>query len=106
MPNLNLAFSFTPTPGFATGTVVGGYVVTVTGTAPGNATPVVQTLPASATSATFPVIADTYTYSVQNIDGASPPNPLSASVNGTFTVTGSPTTVTLSLVSSVTASQS
>lgn len=82
--------------GFPAGSVVANVVASITGAA----TPVVsQTVaPGTATIAFDNVPADTYTYSVQAVDASN--NTFGTAVTGTFTITA-PTTVTLSLPSSV-----
>jgi hypothetical protein len=104
--NLVLAVLYSPVPGFPAGSAVAAVTATVTGTASGNTTRISQSAPAGETSFVFPLtVADTYTYSVQAVDGATPPNTYGTAVTGTFTITA-PATVTLSLPSSVTPSQS
>jgi hypothetical protein len=104
--NLDLAISYAPVPGFPAGSAVAGIQVTVTGTAPGNTTPIVQTVAPFTLNVAFPLtVADTYTYSVQAIDAATPPDTFGDAVTGSFTITA-PVTVTLTLPSSVVASQS
>jgi hypothetical protein len=103
MANLVLTIAYTSTPGFAQGTVVSSVLVTVTGTASGNTTPVKQNVPDDTATVTFPLtVADTYNYSVQALDGNN--NPLGTAVTGSFAITG-PTTISLDLPSAVTAAQ-
>ena len=100
--NLNLAIAYVDQI-FPAGTSVSGIQCSITGSASG-ATPVTQTVPDGTPTVMFPsVAADTYTYSVQALDqnGAG----LGTAVTGTFVVTA-PTTVTLSVPSTVSASQS
>ena len=100
--NAVLAISYTVVPGFPSGSVVDNIVATVTGTL--NATPVVQKAPADSASITFAGLpADTYTYSVAGVDAAG--NVFGTPVSGSFTLVA-PVTVSLSLPSAVTASQS
>lgn len=106
MSNLNLAVVYADIPGFPAGAAVAAITATVTGTAAGNTTPIVQVGAPGVASFTFPLtVADTYSYSVEGVDGATPPNTYGTPVTGTFVITA-PATVTLSLPSSVTPSQS
>jgi hypothetical protein len=103
--NLVLAVLYSPVPGFPPGSAVAAVTATVTGTAAGNTTPISQSAPPDEASFVFALtVADTYTYSVQAVDGATPPNTYGTAVTGTFAITA-PVTVTLSLPSSVTPSQ-
>jgi len=103
--NLDLAVIYANIPGFPAGSVVAVIQATVTGTAAGNTTPIVQTGAPGVASLVFPLtVADTYTYSVAALDASSPPNTFGTPVTGTFAITA-PATVTLSLPSTVSASQ-
>jgi hypothetical protein len=101
---LDLAISYAPVPGFPAGSAVAGIQVTVTGSLPGSV-PIVQTVAPFTLNVDFPLtVADTYTYSVQAVDAATPPDTFGDAVTGSFTITA-PVTVTLTLPSSVVASQ-
>jgi hypothetical protein len=103
--NLVLAVAYAPVSGFPAGSAVNVIQATVTGTAAGNTTPIVQTAPDGTGAFTFPLtVADTYTYTVEALDASTPPNTYGTPVTGSFVVTA-PTTVTLTLPSTVTASQ-
>ncbi len=104
--NLDLAVTYADVAGFPPGSAVIAIEATITGSAVGNTTPTVQTQPPGTAAFVFPLtVADTYTYSVQGIDGATPPNTYGTPVTGSFVITA-PTTVTLALPSAVVASQS
>jgi len=104
MATLNLSVTYAPVSGFAPNTVVGSIVAALTGTNPANNQS--QSVSPGTTSVVFAnVQPDSYGYSVQAFDSATPPNPLGSAVTGTFAVTA-PQTITLSLPASVTASQS
>jgi hypothetical protein len=104
--NLNLQVSYADVPGFPPGSAVAAIQVTVTGSAPGNTTPLVETVPPGTAEVAVPLtVADTYTYAVQAIDAATPPNSYGSPISGSFSITA-PVTVSLSLPSSVAASQS
>ena len=98
--NALLAILYSDVPGFPAGSAVSHIVASITGAV----TPVqTQTVAPGAPSVTFASVpADTYTYSVAGVDSAG--NTYGTAVTGTFTVTA-PATVTLSLPSAVTASQ-
>ena len=104
--NLALVISYAPVDGFPAGSAVAAIQVTVTGTAPGNTTPIVQTGAPGTLDVSFPLtVADTYTYSVVAIDAATPPDTYGTAVTGSFAIVA-PATVTLTLPASVVASQS
>ena len=99
-----LACSYTNVPGFPEGSAIANIVATVTGTLPGNTTPVVQKGAPDDSAFTFPGLPfDTYTYSVAGVDAAG--NVFGTPVTGSFTLVA-PVTVSLSLPSAVTATQS
>jgi hypothetical protein len=101
--NLVLAVQYADVGGFPQGSVVSEIQATVTGTAAGNTTPVSQNGPPATPQFTFALtVADTYNYSVQAKDASG--NGFGTAVTGSFVVTA-PTTVTLSLPSTVVASQ-
>jgi hypothetical protein len=102
MTDVTLAIVYTDVPGFPAGSVVDHIVATVTGTA--NTTPVTQNAPPGTASIVFPSLpADTYTFSVGGTDAAG--TVFGTAVTGSFTIT-EPTTVTLSLPSTVDVTQS
>jgi hypothetical protein len=103
--NLALAISYAPIDGFPAGSAVAAIQVTVTGTTVGNTTPIVQSVAPGTSTISFPLtVADTYTYSVSAVDAATPPDDFGTAVTGSFVITA-PVTVTLTLPSSVVASQ-
>jgi hypothetical protein len=98
--DLDITYNNQQYPAGTTGTVQ----VTVTGTASGNTTPIVETAAPGTAEVTVPIaVADTYNYSVVLVDQNS--NPLSTPVTGSFAIT-QPTTVTIATPAQVTASQS
>lgn len=103
--NLALAISYAPVDGFPAGSAVAGIQITVVGSAPGNTTPIVQTVSPGTDIVSFPLaVADTYSYSIEGVDAATPPNTFGSPVVGSFAITA-PATVTLTLPSSAVASQ-
>ena len=104
--NLNLAVTYAAVAGFPAGSVVASYVATVTGTAAGNTTPIVQSVAAASAPASFVfplTVADTYSYSVSGQDANG--NTFGTPITGSFAITA-PATVSLSLPATVAASQS
>ena len=73
---------------------------TITGTATGNTTPVTVSIPPTAANVTVPLIPDTYSYSIQNVDQSG--NNLGTVFTGSFVV-AAPATVMLNLVSGLSA---
>jgi hypothetical protein len=89
--------SYTNTTGFPAGTVLGSISAVITGTATGNTTPVTVAVTPNAPSITVPLIPDSYTWTLTNMDGTGAALP-----GGVFTGTGTvqaPVTVTLELAS-------
>ena len=106
MATANLSILYADVAGFAAGTVVGGIVASITDTSVTPPTAVTQTVAAGTASVSFPnVAAGSYSFSVQAVDGSTPPVPLGSAVTGTFTITA-PATISLSLPSGVTPTQS
>jgi hypothetical protein len=102
--NADLAVTYADVPGFPAGSVVAEIVATLTGSAPGNTTPMeLSQPPGSAEFSFFNVQADTYAFSIEGLDAKG--DTFGTPVTGSVTITG-PTTVTLSLPASATASQS
>lgn len=99
--NAILAVLYSLVPGFPAGSVVASISASITGAA----TPIVtQSVPPDTAAITFAnVPADSYTFSVAAVDASG--NVFGTPVTGTFVI-AAPTTVSLSLPSSVTASQS
>ncbi len=90
-------------PNFPLGSAVAAIQATVTGTAAGNTTPIVQSQPPGAVQFIFPLtVVDTYNYSVAGVDAAL--DTYGTAVEGSFTTTA-PATVTLNLPATVVASQ-
>jgi hypothetical protein len=103
--NLDLAVVYALVPNFPAGSQVAAIVATVTGTAAGNTTPIVQSAGPGVPQFVFPLtVADTYSYSVSAVDGSTPPNTFGTPVTGSIVITA-PATVTLNLPSTVTAVQ-
>lgn len=99
--NLDLGIVYADVPGFPTGSVVAHILASITGLVTPVATQIA--LPGAATIEFANVAADTYTYSVAGVDASN--NTFGTPVTGTFVITA-PATVTLSLPSAVTPSQS
>lgn len=76
-------------------------VVTITGTAVGNTTPIVQTIPFAnvGMAGSLPLSADTYTWSIQNFDANN--TPLAGAFTGTHTVVA-PATVSVTIANTLT----
>ena len=98
--NAILAIAYADVPGFPAGSVVAHISASITGAV----TPVVNqiVLPGTASITFANVPADTYSFSVAGVDASG--NVFGTAVTGSFTITA-PATVTLSLPSTVTASQ-
>lgn len=101
--NLDLALTYSDVPGFPVGSAVAQIVATLLGSAPGATKVSAAVGPAAAAIEFANVAADTYTYTVSNVDAAG--NVLGSVVTGSFTVT-TPQTISLSLVTGAVASQS
>lgn len=100
MSNAIASIVYTDVPGFPAGSVVDHVVVTVTSSGASQS----QNVPPGTTSVTFENLADgDYTLSVAGVDASG--NTLGTPATGSFTLSTGPTTVTLSLPASVTASQ-
>lgn len=92
--------TYTSTPGFPNGTVLGSISATITGTASGNTTPVTVSVTLGAPTITVPLIPDTYNWTLTNKDVSGVALP-----GGGFTGTGivhAPITVTLNLATGLT----
>ena len=103
LSTVTLAVTFAP-QSFPAATTLGSIVASLTGSASGNTTPVVQTVASGTASIVFSaVVADTYAISVQQQDGNG--NALGAAITGSVVVTA-PSTITLQVPVAVNASVS
>lgn len=95
--------TYADVPGFPAGTSVDHIVVSVTDTSVSPTTTVSQNIPAGTLSVSFDLDAGSYTYTVAGVDGSGVV--LGSPAQGSFAVTA-PATVTLSLPSAASFSQS
>lgn len=103
LSTVTLAVTFAP-QSFPASTTLGSIVASLTGSASGNTTPIVQTVAAGTASIVFPNVApDTYAISVQQQDGSG--NALGAAITGSVVVTA-PSTITLQVPVAVNATVS